>query len=494
MIVLIGLGPARKGSLSLDAWQALHRPQRLILRTEHHPVVEDLRAEGIPFDTLDHLYEGAATFEEVYAAAAEEVLGAARQGDVAYAVPGHPLVGEASVGLILQQASAASIPVQIVGSASFIEAALAALGTSVSTGIFVLDALSLDARSLRPDLDLLVYQVYDRDIASSVKLALMAEYPDEARVRVVRSAGVPGDETVTEVPLHQLDRVPVDHLTAVFVPALAPAQRRKRFEDLVEVMARLRGPNGCPWDREQNHRSLEGYLIEECYEVLDAIEAEDTDALTEELGDVLLQVVFHAQLAAEEGLFDIRDVITRIVEKLVRRHPHVFGDVEVDSAEEVLKNWEAIKRAEKGEHWRKSALDGIPRRLPALMRAMEMSKRAAKVGFEWERLEDVFAKVDEELSELRVAVAAGSTEAIREELGDLLFALVNIARWQHVDPEEALRTMLGRFSARFRWMEMQAQREGHDLKALSLEQLDALWNRAKVLERQSPKSEAAETG
>ncbi|MGC8668049.1 MAG: nucleoside triphosphate pyrophosphohydrolase [Chthonomonadales bacterium] len=493
-IVLIGLGPARKGMMSLDAWQALHQPRKLILRTAVHPAADDLRAEGIPFDTLDDLYEKAATFEEVYDAAADRVLRAAAEGEVGYALPGHPLIGEASVRLILQKARALGIPVHIVGSASFIEAALTALAVPIGAGIVIQDALALDARTLRPDLDLLIYQVYDRATASSVKLALMAEYPDEAPIRIVRSAGVPGAEAVDEVPLHQLDRMPVDHLTAVFVPALPPPLRRTRFEDLVDVMARLRGPGGCPWDREQNHRTLERYLVEECYEVLDAIEAEDPDALAEELGDVLLQVVFHAQLAAEEGVFDIRDVIARIVEKLVRRHPHVFGDAAVANADEVLRNWEAIKRSEKGPEWRKSVLDGIPKRLPALMRAMEMSKRAAKVGFEWERLEDVFEKVDEELQELREAVAAGRAEEVREELGDLLFALVNIARWQRVDPEEALRTMLARFATRFRWMEERAKSEGRDLKDYTLKELDELWGEAKRLERKGIRPGRTETG
>lgn len=489
MIVLIGLGPAGKGLMSLEAWEAVRHSRRLILRTGMHPAADDLRAEGIPFETLDHLYEAAASFDEVYAAAAEVVLAAAGEGSVSYAVPGHPMVGEASVRLILQRARAAAIPVRVAGSGSFIEAALTALGVVADGGLLIMDAFALQSRSFRPDADLLIYQVYDRDVASTVKLALMAEYPDDAPVRIVRSAGVPGAETVEEVPLHLLDRVKVDHLTTVFVPALPPASRRKRFEDLVDVMAKLRGPNGCPWDREQNHRTLERYLIEECYEVLDAIEADDADALSEELGDVLLQVVFHAQLAAEEGLFDIGDVITRIVEKLVRRHPHVFGSVSVENAEEVLRNWEAIKRSEKAPGWRKSALDGIPKRLPALMRAMEVSKRAAKVGFEWEHLEDVFQKVDEELRELRDAVAAGREEAVREELGDLLFALVNIARWQRVDAEEALRTMLARFAARFRWMEDQARSQGRDLKDLPLNELDDLWNQAKRLERHNAASE-----
>ncbi len=204
--------------------------------------------------------------------------------------------------------------------------------------------------------------------------------------------------------------------------------------------------------------------------------------LCEELGDALLQVVFHAQLASEEGIFNIDDVTGRIVDKLVRRHPHVFGTVEVSGSEEVLRNWEKIKRAEKDETWRQSALDGVPRGLPALMQAMEISKRAVKVGFEWDTFADVLAKFDEEAAELKAELSSETPdrEAIFAELGDLLFTIVQIARWQQVDPEEALRTMLARFSQRFRYMEQRAQAQGRTLQGMTLAEMDALWDEAKA--------------
>jgi tetrapyrrole methylase family protein / MazG family protein len=479
MIDLIGLGPADAGGLSVAARDALRAALHLFVRTARHPAVEALAAEGLAFESFDGLYDSLPTFEAVYDAIAQRLIAEAGNGDVAFAVPGHPLVAEESVRRLVGRARDEGVPFRVIGSASFIEPALAALGLSLTDGLLLMDALSLDAVPPRVDVGLLLYQVYDREAASSAKLALMKAYPDDWPVSVVRHAGEAGAEAVEQVPLHRLDRVASDHLTTVHVPPLPPEKRKKSFSDLVTVMARLRGEGGCPWDREQDHQTLKRYLIEECYETIDAIEADDLDALKEELGDVLLQVVFHAQLEAEVGTFDVDDVIAVIVEKLIRRHPHVFGDLDVADSDEVLRNWEQIKKAEKGEGWRESVLDGVPASLPALMRAMEISKRAVKVGFEWEKVEDVFSKMEEEVGELREAIAGGRAEEVRDEIGDLLFTVVNVARWQEVDPEEALRHMVTRFYTRFRYIEQAAQRQGRDIKDLTLAEMDALWEEAK---------------
>src|SRR5258708_28504668 len=220
-------------------------------------------------------------------------------------------------------------------------------------------------------------------------------------------------------------------------------------------------------------------MIDECCEDIEAIDAGDMDALEEELGDVLLQVVFHAQLEAEIGTFTVDDVTARIVDKLIRRHPHVFGDLNVADSDEVLRNWERIKKSEKGEGWRESVLDGVPTGLPALMRAMEISKRAVKVGFEWEKLDDVLAKLDEEVAELREAIHSAGPEEVADEIGDLLFTVVNVARWQKIDPEDALRVMLRRFTVRFQYIEKSAVAQGRKLEDMTLAEMDALWNEAK---------------
>ena len=479
MITIVGLGPADASGLSVAARDTLRAANSLLLRTRRHPTVSWLDENDISYEALDSEYELAPDFDSLYTTLAERVLDAAWGEDVAYAVPGHPLVGEESVERILALAKERNIPVRIVDSASFIEPALTALGVPLGSGLLILDALSFEPGHLRPDMPTLVFQVYDRDTASNLKLSLMSRYPDGFHVQVVTSAGIANEQTVQSMPLHRLDRANVNHLTSVYVPVLPEEMRKKGFDDLVWVMSRLRGEGGCPWDREQDHITLKRYMIEECYEAIDAIDSGDMDALEEELGDVLLQVVFHSQLAAETGLFTIDDVCARIVDKLVRRHPHVFGELSVENAEEVLRNWEQIKRAEKGEGWRKSVLDGVPTGLPALMRAMEISKRAVKVGFEWEKLEDVLAKLDEELAELRHAITERKPEEVADEIGDLLFTIVNVARWQKIDPEDALRLMLRRFTARFHYIEDAATAQGKKLTEMSLAEMDALWDEAK---------------
>lgn len=250
------------------------------------------------------------------------------------------------------------------------------------------------------------------------------------------------------------------------------------FNHLVDIMKRLRGPNGCPWDKEQTPQTLKPYLIEEAYEVLDAIDSQNDADITEELGDVLLQVVFHAQIAAEENRFTIEDVAQSIANKLIRRHPHVFGDVQADTPEQVVQNWETIKSQEKGEKKEtKSILSGVPRHLPALMRATHIQKKAARVGFDWEKSEEVLQKVEEEIQELK---QAQNQVEKQEEFGDLLFSLVNLARFLNIDPEEALTHTINKFQNRFSYIEAQLQEKEKSLEEASLEEMDALWEEAKT--------------
>lgn len=251
------------------------------------------------------------------------------------------------------------------------------------------------------------------------------------------------------------------------------------FAALVETVAKLRSPEGCPWDREQTHESLKRYAIEETYEVVEAIESGEPDNLEDELGDLLLQVLLHAQIAQENGQFDIADVCHRINAKLRRRHPHVFADVEVSGVDDVLTNWEAIKRSEPGYNERKSVLDGVPKSLPALMRAAKISKKAARTGFDWPDVHSIMDKLKEETLELEEALDGGDESRIREEIGDMLFTIVNISRFQDIDPEESLREMLEKFAHRFGRIERRAEEMGRDIHDMSLEEMDAVWDEAK---------------
>ena len=256
------------------------------------------------------------------------------------------------------------------------------------------------------------------------------------------------------------------------------------FTDLMEIMARLRGENGCPWDRDQTHESIKPYLVEEAYEVLEAIDEQDLAKLKEELGDLMLQIVFHARMAEDAGAFSMQDVLTAINEKLIRRHPHVFGDLKAETAQEVLFNWEQIKQTERRKlNDRASVLDGVPRELPALLRAHRLQEKASRVGFDWTEAQEVFRKVEEELAELRAAMDGREADRVEAELGDLLFALVNLSRFLAVNPEEALRKTIARFIARFRYIEEELSRRGRSLRQATLEEMDALWAEAKAKSR-----------
>ncbi len=469
MIVIVGLGPGTWGQLSVEAGEALQSAKNLWLRTAVHPTVEALRERGIAFVTFDEVYEQAASFDDVYQHIVDRLLA---EKEVTYAVPGHPLIGERTVELLLAEAEKRNIPTKVIPSMSFVDVIWPALGIS-GDGVQLVDALALECDQLQPNQPYLLMQVYNRLVASELKLRLMNCYPDEHEIVVVRGAGIPGWQRILRVPLYRLDNLDwLDHLTSVYLPPVAPGTHYD-LADLVTVMKRLLGPNGCPWDRKQDHHSLKKYLVEEAEEVLGAIDSGDMDHLCEELGDLLLQIVFHAQLAAEEGYFNIHDVIKAITTKMIRRHPHVFGDVSADNVETVLQNWEEIKRAETREHTSHSAL----------RRAQWVQQSARNFGFDWPDVYGPAGKVFEEIGELVGALGNGSEEDRQREFGDVLFALVNLGRFLNIDPEVALSQTVERFEQRFQRMEEKAMGLGKTLGEMSLEEMDVLWEEVKEEEK-----------
>ncbi len=475
-ITIVGLGPGDPQQLTLEAWRVLSNAQEVYLRTRQHPCVDAL-PQGPQYHSFDSLYEQYDTFDAVYREIAEQVitLGQRPEG-VVYAVPGHPMVGETSVQHVRRKAKEARLQVRIVAGVSFIEPVLTALGIDALDGLQIVDATILAQRyhpNLDPDVPALVAQIYNRALAAQVKLTLMNLYHDDHPLVIVQHAGTP-KEQLHEIPLYELDRQDtLDHLTSAYLPPLA---QMGSFTSYCNVMAALRAPGGCPWDREQTHQSLRHSLLEETYEVLEAIDAEDMGALKEELGDLLLQVLFHAQIATEDGDFRLIDSIAYAIRKLIRRHPHVFGKQQLNTAQEVLQNWEQIKRAERGDA-SQSMLSGISKALPALSRALAIQQRVARVGFDWPKAKPVAEKVVEEIREF---LAAPDAESRAAELGDILFSLVNLARWHDIDPESALRQANERFARRFAAMERQAAERGVPLEEMSLEELDALWEQAKA--------------
>ena len=481
-ITVLGLGPGEPAHLTREAWQVLSEAKEVYLRTVRHPTVGALPADLI-LHSFDELYETVEDFGAVYDAIAEQVVALGqRPGGVLYAVPGHPLVGESSVQRVLALARQEGVPVRMVEGLSFVEPVLSQLQVDALEGLQLADAIDLAAAchpALDPDRPALIGQLYGQRLAAGVKLTLMNAYPDDHRVTLVRAAGT-GASEVRELPLYELDRgQPIDHLTTLYVPPLPTVSGLPAFQDTV---ARLRAPDGCPWDREQTHQSLRNNLLEEAYEVLAALDAGDEAKLCEELGDLLMMIVMHAQIATEEGTFKLADVIGGIDAKLKRRHPHVFDEVHVTGTEDVLRNWETIKADERRQagNAHGSRLESVPTILPALARAQELGDRAARAGFDWSDVEGVLAKLGEEVAELR---AADGAKHRAEELGDLLFSLVNVARWLDIDAESALRGACDRFTARFATMERAARARGVDLADLPLAEQDALWEGAKEQER-----------
>jgi len=476
-ITILGLGPGDPELLTRRAWRLLQKADRVFVRTADFPAISAL-SETLEIQSFDSLAERADAQDDLPDIIADALLkeaGSARE--VLYAVPGDPMIGDSSVSRLRAKASAEKVPLTIVPGISFLEPCLDLLGLDVLDGLQVVDAIALsDAHHprLQADLPSLLARMTSQEAAVCVKRALMNQYPEDHPLTLLHAAGT-ADAKVQQVPLHALAQAEmIDYQTVVYVPALAPDTG---FESFRETVAHLRAPDGCPWDREQTHESLRMHMLEECYEVLQAIDEQDLDGLCEELGDLLLQIVLQTQIATEQGSFMMADVLAGINAKLKRRHPHVFGDLAVEDVDQVLVNWEALKAQERETAGAgKGAMDGVPRGLPALAQADELQSRAARVGFDWPAVKGVRDKILEELEELQSARDAQEKAA---EFGDLLFSLVNYARWMEIDPETVLRTANRRFRERFRAMESAARSQGRRLPELSLEEMDDLWEQIK---------------
>jgi tetrapyrrole methylase family protein/MazG family protein len=496
-ITILGLGPGCWDDLTLQARTLLERAasdnRTVFFRTLIHPIVEPLKKEipNLRITSFDSFYDETTSWDMLYQRIAQEICTLAEQHPpVLYAVPGHPLIGEASVQLILQQARDRGLSIGIVAGLSFLEPVCAALELDhFRSGMQMIDATNLAAlRSdeiagkINPTIPLLVAQVYHRRQASAVKQALGECYPDEWPVKLVRSVGLAASETVIEMPLYEIDRNSLaNYFNTLYVPPLEALDAVRLPETLRYITMRLRrDPDGCPWDRQQTHQSLTRYVIEETYEVVEALEENDLGKLAEELGDLLLQVYLHAEIARQDGDFNIGDVFEHVSAKLIRRHPHVFGQVEVENAGQVVQNWEEIKRQERiaagKDVQSESMMEGVPLAAPALIVAQEYQKRAAKIGFDYDNLQAVLAKLTEELQELQ---EAATPEHRREEMGDVLFMVARVARELHIDAEEALRSANRKFRQRFQAMEHITREEGRTVSSYTLDEWLKLWKRVK---------------
>ena len=479
-ITVVGLGPGGTEHVTAETIRAIEAAGRRYLRTARHPSAHLVAGA----ESFDAVYEWADTFDAVYATIVDQLVEAAHeQGEILYAVPGSPLVLERTVRELRERADGADLAVELLPAMSFLDVAWARLGIDpFEAGIRLVDGHDFATAAAGERGPLLVAHTHANWVLSEIKLAAddSIDAGGDAPVVILKALGT-DDEQIVETTWADLDRtLEADHLTSIYVPELAApvGQEYVRFHQLARTLREQ-----CPWDIEQTHQSLVPHLLEEAYELVDALQALDPDDpateehVVEELGDLLYQIEFHATIAEQEGRFTVADVARGIHDKLVRRHPHVFGGVEVDGTEQVLSNWDDIKQAEKG---RTSIFEGIPSALPSLAYARKVGSKASKVGFDWPDVGGAFEKIPEETGEVSAAIEGGDPAELEHELGDLLFAVVNVARHLDVDPELALRTATDRFRGRFEIVERLARDRSIDLKATDQPTLDALWEEAKT--------------
>ncbi|MEK4626726.1 nucleoside triphosphate pyrophosphohydrolase [Solibacillus sp. FSL R7-0682] len=483
-LTVIGLGAADFEQMQMGVYKKLKAAKKLYVRTEDHPVLQDLREEGVEFTSFDEIYIKHGAFGPVYEEIAERLIEEVAKEEIMYAVPGHPLVAEQTVQHLIEADRQGRIRLVIEGGQSFLDPIFGALKIDPIEGFQLLDGTIMSMHDINMRQHILIAQVYDSFSASEVKLTLMEKYRDDYPVTIVTAAGS-SQEQLRTVPLYELDQAAeINNLTTVYVPPVQSNEEALRdWVTFRQIIAKLRGPNGCPWDQKQTHESLKKYLLEETHEFLAAVDAEDDFAMVDELGDVLLQVFLHAQIGEDNGYFTLEEVLAAISEKMIRRHPHVFGDVSVDGADEVVANWEAIKKDEKGHDVDEPLLTPEYRPASSLLTSFNYQKKAATVGFDWPNVEEAWEKFAEEWQEFREEIQNGTATSRLDEFGDVLFTLVNLARFYKISPEEAMLHANEKFARRFNYVEQQVKLSGKAFSNFTLQQLDAFWDEAKRIEK-----------
>ena len=477
-ITVVSLGPGDPKLLTLQSADALRRSRCLILRTARHRTADWLREEHIAFEDMDALYDQYDDFDELHAEMARQLWAKAEQSAVTFAVIDAQTDGAVQA---LRRTCPPEGKVTVLPGVSQADSCLALLpeGFDHKGKVRILPAMEAVNATPDPGVPMLITELFDRVLASDVKLQLADLYGDEAPV-VLFPSSVKINRKPLVLPLMELDRQRTyDHTVCLYVPEM-PLEKRNRycFADLLQVMRILR--QRCPWDAEQTHDSLRKYLIEEAYEATGAIAEDDMDHLADELGDVLLQIVFHADIARDAGEFSIADVTSAIVGKLIYRHAHIFGTVHCETADDVAQSWEKLKKAEKGLTSQASVLADVSAALPALMRAAKVQKKAAQVGFDWDDALGALPKIHEEAREVQAELEAGRDPG--GELGDLLFSVVNVARLAGQEPEQLLTAATEKFIRRFTAMENLIISDEKSLEGLTLAEMDVYWNRVKQTE------------
>ena len=479
-LYIIGLGPGDIDALTLGAINRIKSGDKNFVRTVNHPTMEYFSQNNIKFSSFDYLYEEKEDFADVYESIADTLIQELETfGTINYYVPGNPMVAEKSVNLLIEKLPKDKY--EIVTGLSFVEPILETVGLDLIEGLKIVDGIGLKYTDIDINSNMIITQTYSKMVVSELKLIISEIYGDDYKVYLIHGAGLK-DELVEYIPISKLDwSESINVLTSVFIPKV-DKEKYKIFDynDVVNLTKTLRGENGCPWDREQDHRSIRQSLIEEAYELVEAIDEDDTDHIAEEVGDLLFQCVFHTEIAYENGYFNPIKVTSTLVNKLITRHPHVFFEKSVDNSKEVLYNWNKIKYENRNITSLAEKLKNIPK-LPALMRSFKVQEKAAEVGFDWDNLEGPSRKVLEEYHEILEAVNLYDSDdtRIEEEVGDLIFAVVNLSRFLNVNPEVALSKTIGKFTKRLEKMELKAQLMGIVLEGMTLEELDNLWDAVK---------------
>ncbi len=474
-ITVLSVSTGDMSLLTAGALDTLRGAGHIILRTARHPVAAWLEENGLTYESLDDLYEQAGTFDTFNQSAAQYVTEAAAKDLVVYAVADAAL--DTTVSALLASVEDKG-KICVLPGVSHADRCLALAQAGLGNLRLSAAEAFLRADELNPNVSCFLSELHSQACAGACKLKLMQVLDDRTQI-VFFSGNASGKLTMRAIPLFELDRQErYDHLTACLYAA-APLEERKRFamDDLYAVMRRLRSKGGCPWDKEQTHESLLPNLLEESYEFIDAVREADPEHMCEELGDVLLQVIFHAVIAAQCGEFTLQDVTTSITAKLIERHPHVFGTVKADTASQVLENWETIKRRQRGIENVADAMDNVSKGLSAGIRASKIQQKAAKVGFDFPDAASALDKVREEYGEILTCLEAGKDP--EEELGDLLFSAVNVCRLCGVNPDVALYDAVNKFIRRFRGMENRLSSEGKSIEDLTLSEMDVYWLKEK---------------
>jgi len=472
-IQIIGLGAGSIDELTIRAHKALNGNIPTFARTERHPIIKKLQEE-VEIKCFDDFFEKYETFDEVYEKMTDNILELVKKhGKINYCTAGSPYYGDIVTKKLINEYKD-QINIIIIDGMSFLDKCIKLSGFSDYKAIKVLDCLEADEFSFDINSFCIVSQVYDSEMASQLKLKLMETYPDDTSILKMDVL----EDNVKKIPLFMLDQEKNYGFSTYF--CILPIEISKNtvynVTNLCRIVKILRSPDGCPWDMKQTHESIRQHVIEEAYEVVDAIDNDDVDNLVEELGDLLFQVVFHAELGSEDGYFNFSDVVTNLCKKMYSRHPHVFGDIKAVNADEALESWEASKQKEKNLSSYTDNLKNVPKALSPLSRSYKIQKRAAEVGFDWPDAEGAVLKIKEELFEFLEEYKNSDSEKMEEEFGDLLFALVNLARFVKINPDIALNKTINKFINRFEYIETNSKK---DLKQMNLEEMDELWEESK---------------